>query len=242
VLWSTANSSRVNATPWRRWSKPVRWLERLLLLVGLVLLAVFLTAHLHRAVMFYAETKSFERAKHEATSRVTEREAAANVASEETKVEPASDNTRSRSGRDQPGNAASTSRGRSDVPLAILRIPKINLAVPVLNGTDEITLNRGVGRIAGTAAPGEMGNIGIAGHRDSFFRQLKEINRGDLIELETTSSSEIYVVDRILVTDPDDISELQPRGAQSVTLVTCYPFHFVGPAPRRFIVQAFRKR
>jgi sortase A len=116
------------------------------------------------------------------------------------------------------------------------------LEVPVLHGTDDITLNRGVGQIAGTAAPGEMGNIGIAGHRDGFFRNLKEVNKGDVIELETTTASAVYVVDRILVTGPDDVSVLKPRDTRSLTLVTCYPFHFIGPAPRRFVVEATLKR
>jgi sortase A len=128
------------------------------------------------------------------------------------------------------------------VPLAILRISRIHLNVPVLGSTDDITLNRGVGRIAGTAVPGQKGNIGIAGHRDSFFQNLKEVNRGDEIELETTATSEVYVVDRILVTGEDDLSVLQPRDSQSLTLVTCYPFHYVGPAPRRFVVQATIKK
>jgi sortase A len=91
------------------------------------------------------------------------------------------------------------------------------------------------------AAPGEKGNIGIAGHRDGFFRNLKEISRGDQIELETTSSSATYVVNRVLITGPDDTSVLQPSGEQILTLVTCYPFHFIGPAPRRFVVQATLK-
>jgi sortase A len=111
----------------------------------------------------------------------------------------------------------------------------------VLRGTDEITLNRGAGQIVGTAVPGERGNIGIAGHRDSFFRNLKDISRGDVIELETTNASATYVVERILITGPDDTSVLQPSGEQTLTLVTCYPFHFVGPAPRRFVVQASLK-
>jgi len=125
-----------------------------------------------------------------------------------------------------------------EVPLAILRIPKIYLQVPVLGGTDEVTLNRGVGQIAGTAAPGEKGNIGIAGHRDGFFRNLKDVSRGDLIELQTTRSYAIYVVNRILITGPDDASALRSSDEQLLTLVTCYPFHFIGPAPRRFVVQA----
>jgi sortase A len=123
--------------------------------------------------------------------------------------------------------------------LAILRIPKIQLEVPILEGTDELTLNRGVGRISRTAYPGgEDGNIGIAGHRDGFFRGLKDIRLGDQIQMVLEDGTENYVVDRILIVPPADVSVLQPRAAPSLTLVTCYPFYFVGTAPRRFIVQA----
>jgi sortase A len=122
--------------------------------------------------------------------------------------------------------------------MAVLRIPKLNLEVPVLNGTDRFTLNRGVGRIPGTAFPGETGNIGIAGHRDGFFRGLKDIHMGDKIELLTAKGTDIYTVDRILITDPSDVSVLDSGTKPALTLVTCYPFHYIGPAPRRFIVEA----
>jgi sortase A len=122
--------------------------------------------------------------------------------------------------------------------LAILRIPRINLEVPMLNGTDEFTLNRGVGRITGTSLPGQQGNIGIAGHRDGFFRGLKDLATGDAIELVTTSGTDVYVVDRIQITNPGDVSVLHARANPSLTLVTCYPFYFVGPAPSRYVVEA----
>lgn len=121
--------------------------------------------------------------------------------------------------------------------IAILRVPKIHVEAPVLEGTDELTLNRGVGRIIGTARPGETGNIGIAGHRDGFFRGLKDITVGDSIELVTYNTTVTYVVDQILVVEPSDISVLGPRPG-SLTLVTCYPFYFIGSAPRRYVVQA----
>ena len=117
----------------------------------------------------------------------------------------------------------------------------LDLEVPVLEGTDGVTLNRGVGRIAGTSLPGQGGNIGIAGHRDGFFRRLKNIRTGDTIELDTMSGTDAFVVDRIRVTSPADVAVLQPRTKDSITLVTCYPFYFVGTAPRRFIVQASLK-
>lgn len=126
--------------------------------------------------------------------------------------------------------------------VAILRIPKIGLEVPVLDGTDDVSLNRGVGRIAGTARELETGNMGIAGHRDGFFRGLKDIMRGDVVELETIDSRASYVVDELEIVDPSDTAVLRRRSKPAVTLVTCYPFYFTGSAPSRFIVHASLKQ
>jgi len=127
---------------------------------------------------------------------------------------------------------------KTDPPLAILRIPKLRLEVPVYDGTDDWTLNRGAGRIIGTARLGELGNTGIAGHRDGFFRGLKDIGTGDALELTTPDGTERYVVTQIQITTPDDVSVLRPTATSSLTLVTCYPFYFVGSAPQRYIVHA----
>jgi sortase A len=123
------------------------------------------------------------------------------------------------------------------VPMAVMRIRKLEIEVPVLPGTDDLTLNRGVGWIEGTAAPGTDGNCAVAGHRDGFFRRLKDIELGDTIEVETLEGSRIYVVDDLTIVDPSDVSVLADRNLPSVTLVTCYPFYFVGSAPQRFIVR-----
>ena len=123
-------------------------------------------------------------------------------------------------------------------PLAVLSIPRLRLDVPVFEGTDELTLNRGAGRIAGTARPGEVGNIGIAAHRDGFFRGLKDVRPGDRIELTQLRSKFVYTVDNISVVDPGDVMVLRARPQASLTLVTCYPFYFIGDAPQRYIVQA----
>ena len=123
-------------------------------------------------------------------------------------------------------------------PVALLRIPKIRLEVPVLEGTDELTMDRAVGLIVGTARPGEDGNIGISGHRDGFFRGLKDIREGDGIELVTATGTDTYTIDHIVIVKPADVSVLAPRPRPSITLVTCYPFYFVGSAPQRYIVQA----
>lgn len=125
-------------------------------------------------------------------------------------------------------------------PLAVLRINRFKLEVPVLEGTDDWTLDRAVGHIAETAAPGENGNSGIAGHRDSFFRALKDIQAGDALELETLRGADTYRVERVWIVSPDDVSVLDPTPARSITLVTCYPFYFVGSAPQRYIVRAVR--
>jgi sortase A len=123
-------------------------------------------------------------------------------------------------------------------PVALLRIPKIRLEVPVLEGTDDLTMDRAVGFIAGTARPGEDGNIGISGHRDGFFRGLKDIREGDGIELVTATGTDTYTIDRIVLVKPADVYVLAPRPRPSITLVTCYPFYIVGSAPKRYIVQA----
>jgi sortase A len=130
------------------------------------------------------------------------------------------------------------SNGPSPPPLAILRIPRLRIEVPVLGGTDDVSLNRAVGHIEETATPGTDGNSGIAGHRDGFFRGLKDIAPGDALHLETPGGIQVYRVERIWVVEPEDVSVLDPTPARSITLVTCYPFYFVGPAPRRFIVRA----
>jgi sortase A len=123
-------------------------------------------------------------------------------------------------------------------PLAVLRIPKIRLEVPILPGTDDFTLNRAVGHIEDTALPGTDGNAGIAGHRDGFFRGLKDIEPNDAIELETLRGKELYHVERTWVVFPEDVSVLDATPKRSITLVTCYPFYHVGPAPQRYIVRA----
>ena len=123
-------------------------------------------------------------------------------------------------------------------PVAVLTVGRLGIRVPVFDGTDELALNRGAGWIAGTARPGQDGNIGIAGHRDGFFRGLKDVKTGDRLELATLHGVRQYAVDEIEIVTPDNVSVLQKRAAPSVTLVTCYPFYFIGDAPQRWIVHA----
>ena len=123
-------------------------------------------------------------------------------------------------------------------PLGVLRVPRIDLEVPVLEGTDDLALNRGVGHIAGTPRPGEPGNVGIAGHRDGFFRGLKDVTAGDVIEVETLSQHLRYRIQSLTIVSPQSVEVLEPTSEPALTLVTCYPFYYAGSAPQRFIVRA----
>jgi sortase A len=125
-----------------------------------------------------------------------------------------------------------------EAPIAVLEIPRLALRVPVLNGTDNLRLNRGVGRVAGTAWPGQPGNMAIAGHRDGFFRGLKDVAEGDEIRLTTHGGSAAYEIRRMTIVKPTDVGVLAATETPTVTLITCYPFYFIGSAPERFIVQA----
>jgi sortase A len=121
-----------------------------------------------------------------------------------------------------------------------LEIPRLGFSVVVGEGTDGRTLRRAAGHIAGTALPGRSGNVGIAGHRDTLFRPLRNIQQGDLVTLTTLQAEYRYRVVSAIIVDPSDVSVLESRGDDILTLVTCYPFYFAGPAPDRFIIRAER--
>jgi sortase A len=122
--------------------------------------------------------------------------------------------------------------------LGKMEIPRIGMSVAVLEGTKSRILRLGVGHIEGTVLPGYTGNSGIAGHRDTFFRNLKGIRLNDEIRLQTASGLFQYRVDWVKVVEPDDMSVLEPSANSALTLVTCYPFRFLGAAPKRFVVHA----
>jgi LPXTG-site transpeptidase (sortase) family protein len=124
-------------------------------------------------------------------------------------------------------------------PEGVLRIPAVDMAVPVYTGTDRATLNRGAGRVAGTAPLGSPGNVGVAAHRDGFFRPLKDVIKGDRIVVETIDRALRYEVDDIRIVQPQDVDVLATTTARSsMTLITAYPFYFVGSAPLRLVVHA----
>jgi sortase A len=117
-------------------------------------------------------------------------------------------------------------------------IPRLGVSTIVRAGSDARTLRLAVGHIPGTALPGERGNMGLAGHRDTFFRQLQHIEPDDLIRIATVDGTYAYRVERTTIVDPDDVWVLDPTDRAVLTLVTCYPFSYVGSAPQRFIVRA----
>jgi sortase A len=119
-------------------------------------------------------------------------------------------------------------------------IPRLGLSAIVMEGTSTVILRRAVGHISGTALPGQPGNVGISGHRDTFFRPLRKIEPNDIITLTTIGGEYRYRVLSTRVVGPDDVAVLDPGENETLTLVTCFPFYFVGPAPDRFIVRAQR--
>jgi len=206
--------------------------ERIFFGVGVCLLTLYVLARIEGVVTLHAAMRAFEEAK-------AHSETGADV-STRTETQPQAVDF-SLWSEDRVRAYKDSLNRRSDPPLAVLKIPKLHIVAPVLDGTGDFALNAGVGRIPGTARPGERGNIGIAGHRDGFFRGLKDIVKGDTIELETTRATQVYVVDRIYLTQPDDVSVLHSSSTPVITLVTCYPFYYVGSAPQRYIVQASLK-
>lgn len=126
-----------------------------------------------------------------------------------------------------------------EAPVAILEYPRLGLEVAVLEGVGEAELNRGAGRIPGTAPPGR-GNCGIAGHRDGYFRVLEKASVGDRLLLTSNRGTGEYEVVSLDVVPPEDVSVLEDSGRPELTLVTCHPFRFLGSAPNRFVLRAQR--
>lgn len=201
----------------------LNWIERLVIAVGCGSLAVAGT----RVI----EAASFQRA----ASQTLQRELAAASA----QVLPTA-----------PGPFVTLPAGEEEPPAVVraepweggpvgrLDIPRVHLSVIVAEGDDDATLARAVGHLPGTAFPWNMGNVVLAGHRDTFFRPLQKLHEGDEIRLTTAHGTFAYRVTRMEIVDPSDISVVAPTPGRSLTLITCYPFIYVGSAPERFIVHA----
>jgi len=129
-----------------------------------------------------------------------------------------------------------------DVPvgenIGRIEIPRLNISAIVRQGVDNKVLGRAVGHVPSTALPGESGNVGLAAHRDTYFRNLRDVKEGDVIRMITPEGNWEYVVESLQIVHPTNVEVLDPTPNPSMTLVTCYPFNYVGHAPKRFIVRA----
>ena len=213
-------------------SRYSRWAQRALLFAGSFFVGVYLIAMAHSRIMSHLAIEEVRASQ--AASQATNSESAS--ATGKISEIPTPDFSLWSPARVTQFKSALAQHGA--LAVGILRVPKEHIEAPIFEGTDDLTLNKGVGHIAGTDVIGGGGNTGIAGHRDGFFRGLKDIKVGDKIEIETSSKPLVYVVDRVVIVDPQDVSVLQERGRPELTLVTCYPFYVLGSAPKRFIVKA----
>lgn len=192
----------------------LRWLERALWFAGSCALGYCAFSAIDAVLIQARLTRSFE----DARIRINPRSRSAlNLPSELVAKPPAQPATRQ---------------------MVRLKIPVIGLSVVVLEGVDSRTLRVGLGHVRGTSWPGQAGNVVIAGHRDTFFRPLRKIQVCDEILLETPDRTYHYQVDSFEVVDPHEVSALKNHGKDELTLISCYPFFYIGPAPKRFVVHA----
>ena len=194
--------------PARRVRRGHRWLERILLLIGVICLGYFLYT--------YAEAQLYQAFEDQQLDAILQSAA------------PAS------------GPAAAL-RGAAPAPgsaIGRIEIPRLRVSAVIRAGSDARTLRLAVGYIPGTALPGEKGNVGLAGHRDTFFRRLRDINPDDEIRVTTSNGVFHYYVQRTNIVRPKDVWVLNATSYPALTLITCYPFTYVGSAPQRFIVRA----
>lgn len=216
----------------------IRHLERPLFGIGAALLAFAVIGFLHGALSSSASIRAFEVADESIADSAVANEPATTKTGTDWQATDDVDQTLWADGRKRDYEEAL--RADLSLPEALLEIPSLKIKVPVFEGIDELTLNRGIGRVPGTAAPGSPGNIGLAGHRDGFFRSLKDIGIGDSLTIRTLGSQIEYEVVDTMIVSPEELEVLRQTEYDRVTLVTCYPFYFIGSAPQRFIVRADR--
>jgi sortase A len=230
----------------------VKWAQRFLLVVGIAALgfagATLLQERIYQSYQTYALRQALRDRPASLTGFLTQwfnrpaNELPTSAATAKTAPAKGSPHGNSSSNREnstaRPGSRVPAHPVEKGSPIGLLEIPRLRLSVVVLEGTDDRTLRLGAGHIEHTALPGEAGNLGIAGHRDTFFRALKDIRKDDAVQITTPEGRFEYRVQSTQILTPKDTWVLRPSSSASLTLVTCYPFYFVGPAPERFIVRA----
>jgi sortase A len=141
---------------------------------------------------------------------------------------------------ERPG-VSTVTHSRGDV-VGRLEIPRLSVSTVVFEGADQDVLERGAGHLPGSALPGNRGNTVLAAHRDTFFRPLRGIRIGDVVKIHTPPQDSVYIVESARVVEPDEVDVLKPTPEPALTLITCYPFRYIGPAPERFVVRAVLDR
>lgn len=228
----------------RRRPSSLRWIERGLLLIALLCLGSYAYAFLDARVYESVQNRRLEEAMAQRAGVPPASERAQPAAQETDSFEsfrpedPVEE--REREERDELKLAPLPPILSDGDLIGRIEVPRLGVSAIVLEGVGYRTLRRGVGHIPQTALPYEGGNVGIAGHRDSFFRGLKDIRKDDIIELTTPDGTHEYRVEWTKIVRPKDVDVLEDSGEPELTLVTCYPFYYVGSAPKRFIVRATR--
>ena len=195
--------------------RALRWLERLLLVIGIAFLGYYAYVSAETALYQAYETRELDAILASVPSPATR-------AAADTPSSPAGRNTTLKAG---------TAVGR-------IEIPRLGVSAVVRAGSDARTLRLAVGHIPGTALPGEPGNVGLAAHRDTFFRRLRDIRPDDEVRIVTRDGTFTYRVAGTQIVEPSDVWVLDPTEEPALTLITCYPFTYIGAAPQRFIVRA----
>ncbi|HSS49534.1 MAG TPA: class D sortase [Thermoanaerobaculia bacterium] len=206
----------------------LRWLERALLLVAVLCLGGWAWAWLEARYTQAHDSQILDEARSNATTT------AAAPAQETDRLDTFQPAASQPETPPRPQLAEGSLFGR-------IAIPRLDVSTIVLEGVDSATLRRGAGHIPETALPGDRGNVGIAAHRDSFFRALKDVRKNDIVRLETLEGTYRYRVDWTRIVTPEETEVLADTADAELTLVTCYPFYYVGSAPNRFIVRAIRE-
>ncbi len=194
------------------------------LAVAIVCLGIYSYAYLERVVYQTYESREFDRTAH--------RGAAVFVAPN---VETAPTGHVVRTSRKSVPSSRAPS---ASALIGRLSVPRLHLSAMVREGVDGNTLQLAIGHIPATALPGQAGNVGVAGHRDTFFRGLKDLRNKDEIQFSTLSGDFRYVVESLMIVEPDNVKVLAPSSENVLTLVTCFPFSYIGNAPKRFVVRA----
>jgi sortase A len=218
----------------------VRWLEGGLILLGLVLVGVWLVNSIETRTFQSTESRKLDSAlRNEQSAGTPQTPGAAQSPAPQVSAKNAAPYVTAKSTA-APGSATRSAPSGTAAKgvLGRIEIPRLRISGMIAEGTDNGTLKRAVGHVVSTAQPGDAGNVGLAAHRDGLFRGLGAVRKNDLVRIVTIRGTYTYRVEWMEVVDPHRVDVLDSTAEPSLTLVTCYPFDFIGHAPKRFVVRA----